>query len=188
MQLPAANHISSIFSLTVSISSRPAALTTATTCGCWVQVKPLQAPQQQQQPSSSTSNSNLDAVVAVFKQASLQSKQQDAACTDITNKQPHSSSNSSSCSSISGSKEPLPSRDLAPLLALCPASISQQYLACMLQQSFRGDMQAAADWLLECPDLLARQEAWQEQQQEEQQRRQQEQEERRQTKKQLVER
>jgi hypothetical protein len=125
----------------------------------------------------------------VFKQASLQSKQQDAACTDITNKQPHSSSsNSSSCSSNTGSKEALPNQDLAPLLPLCPASISQQYLACMLQQSFRGDVQAAADWLLECPDLLARQEAWQEQQQEEQQRRQQEQEERRQTKKQLVER
>jgi hypothetical protein len=123
-------------------------------------------------------------VVAVFKQASLQSKQQDAACTDITNKQPHSSSSSSSNSS----KEALPSQDLSPLLALCPASISQQYLAYMLQQSFMGDMQAAADWLLENPDLLGRQEAWQEQQQEEQQRKHQEQEERRQTKRQLVER
>jgi hypothetical protein len=126
--------------------------------------------------------------VAVFKQASLQSQQHDEACTDITNKQPHSSSNSSSCSSLSSSKEALPSQDLSPLLALCPASISPQYLAFMLQHSFRGDVQAAADWLLECPDLLARQEAWQEQQQEEQQRRQQEQEERRQTKKQLVDR
>jgi hypothetical protein len=58
----------------------------------------------------------------------------------------------------------------------------------MLQSSFRGDMQAAADWLLECPDLLVRQQCWQEQREEEQQRRLQEQEERRQTKKQIVDR
>ncbi|KAF6258960.1 hypothetical protein COO60DRAFT_1638700 [Scenedesmus sp. NREL 46B-D3] len=49
-------------------------------------------------------------------------------------------------------------------------SVSHQFLAYMLQHRFGGDVQAAADWLLECPDLLARQEGWQEQQQEEQQR------------------
>jgi hypothetical protein len=125
-------------------------------------------------------------VVEVFKQASLQSKQQDAACTDITNKLPHGTC--SSGSSSSSSKETLPEQDLSPLLALCPASISQQFLAYMLQSSFRGDMQAAADWLLECPDVLARQESWQQQQEEQRQRQHQEQEERRQTKKQIVDR
>ncbi|WIA29436.1 hypothetical protein OEZ86_011938 [Tetradesmus obliquus] len=147
-------------------------------------VKAQQAPQQQNQTSSMQSSDNLDAVVEVFKQASLQSRQQDAACTDITNKLPQGTGSSSS----STSREGLPSQDLSPLLDLCPASISQDFLACMLQSSFRGDVQAAADWLLECPDLLAQQESWQQQQEEQQQRRQQEQEALRKTKKQIVER
>eukprot|EP00882_Tetradesmus_deserticola_P031812 GHRQ01035985.1.p1 GENE.GHRQ01035985.1~~GHRQ01035985.1.p1 ORF type:complete len:257 (+),score=90.00 GHRQ01035985.1:364-1134(+) len=149
-------------------------------------VEALQAPQQLS-TGSNPSSSNLDDVVAAFKQATLQNKQHDAACTDITNKQLADSSNSSS-SNTRTSSAALPSQDLSALLALCPTSISQPFLAYTLQHSFRGDMQAAADWLLECPDLLARQEGWQEEQQAEQQRWHQEQEQRRQSRKQIVQR
>lgn len=139
-----------------------------------------------QQPLSSPVANSLGAVVAAFKQATIQSQQQ-VACADITNTVTATDTSSNNDTS-SGHDDATGCPDLSLLLALSPPGVSQQFLVHLLKRTFRGDIEAAADWLLEQPDVLAEQQCWEDEQRELSEQHKQEEEMRRQTKKQIVDR
>jgi hypothetical protein len=77
---------------------------------------------------------------------------------------------------------------VSALLELCPPGIQQPFLQHSLRQQFQGDVDAAANWLLEVsPGQLAReQDAWAAQQQQHEAARREEEHARRMAKKQIV--
>lgn len=140
----------------------------------------VQTTRVQQDNTSSNAANDLDTVMIAFKQATLLSHQQ--ACSDITNTVCISSNSLSSAHSV------VQGPDVSGLVELCPPDISQEYLSHMVQHTFRGDLQAAADYLFECPDIHEQQHNWlQELEQQEEQRLEAEQEKKH-SKKQIVDR
>eukprot|EP00878_Enallax_costatus_P042751 GHUV01050212.1.p1 GENE.GHUV01050212.1~~GHUV01050212.1.p1 ORF type:complete len:229 (+),score=90.61 GHUV01050212.1:528-1214(+) len=138
------------------------------------------ADQEQSVPTCET-NHELDSVLSAFKQASLQSHT--SACSDITNIVTTTSSKTSSSDS-SRAKGP----DVSGLLEVCPQGISSEFLTHLLQQQFRGNLQAAADYLFECDDLQQQQQSWLGGMQQQEQQRHEAEQEMKQSKKQIVER
>lgn len=101
------------------------------------------------QPPSPNKQDDLSTVLEAFKQATVQS--QEAACTDITNTLASASTSSSALHY---------EVDVSGLIELCPPGVGTEFLVYLLQQQFRGNLQAAADYLFECPDIEQQQQLW----------------------------
>lgn len=132
-------------------------------------------------------SSSMQAAVAAALQ---QTKLLDDACGDITNTRAAAAAGSRSSSSDSRSSCGRgPEADVGPLLELCPAGISGQFVQHCLQHSLQGDMQAAANWLLESDpaQLLRQQQAWEREAEQRELQRQEAERQKRQQKKAIVE-
>lgn len=85
------------------------------------------------------SNSMQAAVAAALRQTKLQDVQD--ACGDITNTRAAAAGNRSSSSDSRSSDGWGPDIDVGPLLELCPAGISGQFVQHCLQSTLQGDVQ-----------------------------------------------
>lgn len=104
---------------------------------CLAQVK-LGAHAGVSSTATDADDNGVHAVIAALRQAKLQCHEDVGdPCSDITNTRAAGSRSSSSDSSTS--KGP----DLGPLLELCPAGISSQFVQHCLQHNLQGDMQAS---------------------------------------------
>lgn len=96
----------------------------------------LQPGQQECEPAPAVDNS-IQAVLAALRQATLQCHEQPDACSDITNTRAAAGRPSSSSSDSSTKQGP----DVGPLLELCPAGISCEFLQHCVQHNLQGDLQ-----------------------------------------------
>lgn len=89
--------------------------------------------------ASAADDDSIQAVVAALRQAKLQCHELPDPCSDIINTRAAAGSFSSSSSDSCSAKAP----DLGPLLELCPAGISSQFVQHCLPQNLQGDMQVS---------------------------------------------